>query len=780
MGKHFADGRAGAAQADVLIAEGMRSEASSDPAEALRYYRAAVEAAPAYPAAHLNLGIALEAAGDAQGAALAWERALLLQPGHPAASYNLGRACLVAGDPARAETHIRSALASKPDFPEAWVVLAGALEARGDAAGAQAALESALAQRPDFLGALRNLGMLLAGQGRWPEAAEVLGRCLAQDPRDAEAQYCLGNALVHLQRPADAESAYRAAVQAHPGLAAAWCNLGNLLLDRGARAEAAASLERAVALRPDLADGHVGLGNLHAANHRLDDAAGAYRRALALEPRLADAWVNLGNVLKDQGAWREADGAYRAAMGADPSAAEAHWALVMAQLPLVRGAGEDEDLPAVRARFSRELDALQAWLETRPPGAGWRAVGVQQPFALAYHEDDNRALLASYGALCARQMQAWRPAQAPASTPRPARMPIRLGVVSQFFRDHSVWRAIVRGWFAHLDPSRVRLQAFCLKTFEDAETRFARARAERFEQGHAGLLQWVGAIEDAQPDVLVFPEVGMDPMTLKLASLRLSPVQIASWGHPETTGLPTLDAFLSAAEMEPPDAERHYTEHLVVLPNLGCAVRPGAPAAAPLDVRVLGLDPNRPVLVCPGTPFKYAPEHDSIYAEIARRLGRCQLVFFEYQERALSERLHGRLADAFGRHGVDPVDCLHFVPWQAPAAFRALLAASHVYLDTLGFSGFNTALQAVESGLPIVTREGRFLRGRLASGILRRLGLGELVALDDSGYVELAVRLAQDAAFREGIRRRMSSTQAVLYDDLEPVRALERFLDQGL
>ena len=54
-----------------------------------------------------------------------------------------------------------------------------------------------------------------------------------------------------------------------------------------------------------------------------------------------------------------------------------------------------------------------------------------------------------------------------------------------------------------------------------------------------------------------------------------------------------------------------------------------------------------------------------------------------------------------------------------------------MYLDSIGFSGFNTALQAVECGLPIVTREGRFMRGRLASGILKRMGLQDLVAADE-------------------------------------------------
>ena len=52
-------------------------------------------------------------------------------------------------------------------------------------------------------------------------------------------------------------------------------------------------------------------------------------------------------------------------------------------------------------------------------------------------------------------------------------------------------------------------------------------------------------------------------------------------------------------------------------------------------------------------------------------------------------------------------------------------------LDTLGFSGFNTAIQAVECGLPVVSREGEFMRGRLGSGILRRMGMEALVATSD-------------------------------------------------
>jgi predicted O-linked N-acetylglucosamine transferase (SPINDLY family) len=117
-----------------------------------------------------------------------------------------------------------------------------------------------------------------------------------------------------------------------------------------------------------------------------------------------------------------------------------------------------------------------------------------------------------------------------------------------------------------------------------------------------------------------------------------------------------------------------------------------------------------------------------------------------------------------------------FLPWLPKAEFYGLMRRADAMLDTLGFSGFNTALQAMECGLPIVTCEGQYLRGRLASGMLDRLGLRELIAATEEDYVDLAVRLVRDRGYREALRRRIESGRHVLYRDAAPVRALEDFL----
>jgi len=142
----------------------------------------------------------------------------------------------------------------------------------------------------------------------------------------------------------------------------------------------------------------------------------------------------------------------------------------------------------------------------------------------------------------------------------------------------------------------------------------------------------------------------------------------------------------------------------------------------------------------------------------------------------LSEKLRRRLETVFGRHQMDLNEFVTFIPWQNRRGFYGLLERADVFLDTIGFSGFNTAMQAVECALPMVTREGRFMRGRLASGILKQMGLSELIAHTEEDYVALAVKLVQDAEYREQIRERIAASRHVLYADIAPIRALEAFL----
>ncbi|MGH8640608.1 MAG: tetratricopeptide repeat protein, partial [Burkholderiales bacterium] len=667
------------------------------------------------------------------------------------------------------------AVKAAPGYARAHLNLGIGLEAVGDADGAAKSYETALACDPGNAYANYNLGKMLYSRGALARAEQLLLAALEGKPVFPEARVVLGGIYESQGRLDAARDALEIALKERADVAGVWYNYAGVLRKLERPVDVIAAYREALALTPDHTEAHYDLGVALRNQGQYEEAAACFERVLDLKPGLAQAHYCLGQIFDDQDRHDESLASFRKAMSLDPEYALARWAYTMSQLPAVYGAQADQE--RCRAEFSSELEGLDRWSTAARSPVAFEVVGTHQPFRLAYQELNNRELLQQHGRLCARLMAEWFNSQAFAASGRDGPDGIiRVGIVSRYFRNHSVWHAIVKGWFQQLDRARFSLHVFHTGTEHDQETDFARSRAASFDSGQGTLRQWVDAVKGQRPDVLLYPEIGMDPVTTRLASLRLAPVQVATWGHPETTGLPTIDYYLSAQDLEPPEAQDGYTEQLVALPHLGCYYEPAPIATVDADLGSLRPDANGPLLICPGMPFKYAPQYDSLITRIARRLGRCRFVFFESQPESRCEKLRRRLEAAFDRSRLAFHDFVTFMPWQLRPQFHALLKHADVFLDTVGFSGFNTAVQAVQCGLPIVTIDGRFMRGRLASGILRRMGLADLIAGSEEEYVERAVRLAQDTEFRAHVRERIAASRHALFSDSVPIRALEEFL----
>lgn len=743
--------------------------------EAIASFRCALQTAPDLAIAHYNLGNTLNDLGQTQEAVASYREALRLDGHYVNAHFMLGNLLMKEGQLPDALACYKGMLEIEPQNFLAHNNMGSVLMQQGKRDEAADCFRRAIELAPDYVDAQINLGATFHERGELDDAAACYQKALSLSPDSSVVHFKLGNIVFEQRKLDEAIACYRKALELKPDFPEAYSNLGNVLVDQGQWDEAAACYRKALQIKPDFPEAHNNLGEVFKSKGLLDEAIACYKEAIELKPEFPEAHVHLGNVLLDQDRVREARDCYQEALRLRPEYAEARWSFVASQIPAVYEA--DNDPGPCRTVFSQELDKLDNWFDAARTEKNFNSVRIQTPFYLAYQEEDNRDILRRHGRLCARIMAQWLARQVIANSgSRDPDGVIRIGIVSAHFRTHSVWNAILRGWFQHLDSERFSLHAFYLGSDQDQETLFAKSRAAHFEEGGRELRQWIEAIAGQQPDVLVYPEIGMESMTGRLASLRLAPVQVATWGHPVTTGLPTIDYYLSAENLEPDRAREHYTELLVTLPRLGCFYEPQKIAAAQPDLGNLGIDPKSPLLLCPGVPYKYAPQHDWVLAEIARRLGRCQFVFFTHGASPnMSEKLRRRLEVEFGRNRLDLDEFAIFIPWQEPPGFFGLLERADVFLDTIGFSGFNTAMQAVECALPIVTREGRFLRGRLASGILKQIGLHELVAQSEEDYITLAVKLVRDAEYREHIGERMEASRRVLFEDRAPIRALEEF-----
>jgi protein O-GlcNAc transferase len=661
--------------------------------------------------------------------------------------------------------------------PQADRQFAQALEHHraGRLAGAERLYRQVCTADPGHFDGLHRLGVVAHQLGR-ADAPDILARAVALRPDVAEAHNDLGVVLGARGRFAEAATAFERAVALKPDYADAHNNLASALRRLGKTGEAVAHYERVAALMPTAFGAHNNLANALMEFGRLDAALAHYERTLALAPEFAPAHYNRGVALRGQSRFTEAAASFEQAMALKPDFIAAKFAACMARLPIVYR--DEPEIARRRADYAACLQALRGDVERAArPGDLADMVGAHQPFYLAYQGGNDRDLQAVYGAMICRIMAARYGA---ASLPAPPAIgePVRVGIVSGFFRRHSNWKIPIRGWLGQLDHRRFRLFGYHTGSEADAETAVAEGQCARFVQGPLPVEAWRHAILGDAPHVLIYPEVGMDPVCAQLAAQRLAPVQCVSWGHPDTSGFPTLDFFLGSDLMEPPEAQAHYTERLVRLPNLSIHYEPPDRRPVSLARGDLGLRPDATVYWCSQAVYKYLPQFDQVFPCIARAVGDCQFTFISFPGAAhITDLFRERLDRAFAEFGLDAAEHCVVLPRLDPDRYAAAARCCDVGLDSIGWSGCNSTLECLADDLPVVTMAGALMRGRHSAAILTMMGVTDTVTGTLDEYVATAVRLARDAPWRVALRAKIAANKHRAYRDRACIAALEDFID---
>jgi predicted O-linked N-acetylglucosamine transferase (SPINDLY family) len=348
---------------------------------------------------------------------------------------------------------------------------------------------------------------------------------------------------------------------------------------------------------------------------------------------------------------------------------------------------------------------------------------------------------------------------------------IKVGFLSRLLRDHTIGR-LMRGLIAHLARDTFSVTVFGFGAPADPLAHFIRDHADGYVILPDDLQAARRLVAAERLDVLCYTDVGMEPLTDALAHSRLAPVQCVTWGHPLTTGIPAMDYFISAEDLETEGAEGHYTETVVRLKTLPIYYyRPELPAARKGRAE-LGLPVDGHLYACPQSLFKFHPEFDDLLGRILRADPLGRLVLLRGGQPHWEELLRRRFAATLP----DVLDRVVFAPRQDPAGFLCLNAAADVLLDPIHFGGGNTSYEALALGVPIVTLPSGFLRGRITYALYRQMNILDCVAASADEYVSLAVRLGTDPEYRARVSARILAANGVLYENAAGVRELEEFL----
>jgi len=599
-------------------------------------------------------------------------------------------------------------LRSQPCDPTALEALWDLCHQAGEHAVSIEHLGTALATEPDSARLHYMLGCTLEDAGRFGEAAASFRRALEIDPNHARAANNLGCALEMLGDVEGAKHSYDKAISADSGLAMALANRGNLHRMAGRFAEGERDFAAAVRIDASKADWHNGLGGCLAMQERLDEAEAAQRAAIAADPAASTAHYGLGATLVKLARPIEAEASFRRALALDPQFTEARSALLMT------------------LHYTKGNDPAALFEEHRTFASAHASSIVPLP---------ERSALAAGG------------------------RKLRVGYVSPDFRAHPVSVFLAPLLAAH-DRGRFQVVCYSLVSRPDALTGQLRRLADEWRDIHSlSDLQAARLIREDGIDVLVDLAGHTADGRPLLFAHKPAPVQVSWLGYPNTTGLAQMDYWLSDEEADPPgEADRWFSEKLKRLRNGFLCYSPAA------EVEIAGAPPclERGCVTFGSFNNLAKVSEDSLrlWARVlgavpgSRLLVKARALAAESARRGISERL--------SRHGVAAERVVLSPAEPSLEKHLARYGEVDIALDSFPYNGTTTTCEALYMGVPVLSLAGRTHVARVGASILRRVGLDNLVADSEDGFVEAARRLAgapdRLVSLRRGLRSRLQGS----------------------
>jgi uncharacterized protein (TIGR03032 family) len=504
------------------------------------------------------------------------------------------------------------------------------------------------------------------------------------------------------------------------------------------------------------------LGNLYQEAGDQTTAIGFYQRAVHLDPAYAPAHQNLGMLSIVQNEPLRGLRHFELAQQSNPKAM--NLILGAKVLPVIYD--DVDQVQRWRARFETCVRALvdqNITIDTTNTLA-------DTSFYLAYQGQNDRQIMSDLGKVYRGRLEV------PGKTSkRPKGRKIKVGFLSAYFRDHTIGRLNL-GRIRGLSRDDFEVTVLALHSSNDSMAQAFRQAADRYVVLKRQVQQARRTIEELGLDILIFADIGMDALTQSLCYSRMASIQASTWGHPDTSGSPAIDYFVSSALAEPDGAQNHYTEKLVELDNLGVYYERPKLHGSKRSKESFGIRADRTIYLCPQTAFKFHPAFDEALRGILHADQSGELLLIEGRVAAWTEALKRR----WWRVMPEVMDRVRFLPSLPQPEFLHLLSVADVVLDPYPFCGGNTSYEAFAVGAPVVTYPGEYLRGRLTSAMYKRMGHEELVAASPEDYIRLAVGLGQDPTRNRKLRREISDAAGILFDNPDDITSWNRVLNHWI
>ncbi len=615
-------------------------------------------------------------------------------------------------------------------------------------------------------------GAVLADQENFDEAIINYRKSVKINPDYAEVHNNLGSAFYKLKKYDESIKSYQRAIQIKPHFAEAHNNLGIVFKELGKYDKSVDSYKRAIQIRPDYAEAYKNFGNVLVKINKIDEAISNYEKAIKINANITETLKKVGNFLKQCGKIGEARKCYNKLFKLKPDVVGYKINSEQLIAPIVQSVKE---IDFFREGYLKSLETLKksTYLTEKPADI----IGTNY-FSLAYHAKNNLEIMIKTAELFKQIIPSINYTSKNINKTKKQKK-IKVGFISEFLTRHTIGK-LFGGLIKNIDRKKFDVVVFHTPKTENSQIKNKIDNsANKIVTLSDNIKGQQKQVEDENLDIAFYPDIGMSSTTYFLAFSRLAPVQIVSWGHPETTGINTIDYFLSSNLFETGNSEKKYSERLICLnqfplyyeppENLG-VIKNRIDLKLPEKIRLYG---------CPQSLFKLHPDFDIILDKILKQDSGANIILIggEGIEKFWIESLKKRWLKNFPMISKKVL----FTKRLPLLDFVSLCNCVDVLLDPLHFGGGNSFLESMLVGTPTITMPSTHLKANITAGAYKQMKISNPPIVKNSKeYVDLAIELARDNNKNQSLREELKiAAKKYLYKNLNSLKEFEKFLEEA-
>lgn len=533
-----------------------------------------------------------------------------------------------------------------------------------------------------------------------------------------------GAILMRERKWKQAKNCFQAVIELDPTYFFAHYNLGCVLQNQEKYSDAIAAYCRALKIDFNHTDSLKNLGYVYYKTGQIDLAQKCFKKILEIDPNHAETYELLGFIAGEQGKLSECISLLNEALKIKPNNPKLHSCFLF-NLSSLTSFTPQEILDSAKLWYQQQV--VNQWLPT-----------------LTNHRNDktlNRRL--------------------------------RIGYISPDFRRHSV-SAFIKPILQHHDRSQV--EVFCYGEVNDPDTITEEiidiCDAWRSTVGLSDL-QVAELIQTDRIDILIDLAGHTANNRMMVLGMKPAPVQATYLGYFATTGLPTIDYWITDQVLHNHNTQEKTCETIWRLPRCYVGYEPlkNAPEVAELPYQKTGIF----TFASFNNLRKLTPETFALWVEILKAVPNSRLVLKCASSDVFSPFVAEKIQTPFVKQGIDPKRIFLYGGYAEDKDHLNLYNQVDLHLDSIPYTGCTTTCEALWMGVPTVTLAGTRKMERMSASILHGIGLDNFITHSPIEYVQRAIALAQNPDYLQFLRSTMR--ERLSYSSLLDVKDMASSLE---